>query len=102
MGGNFSRRLFLSGLVSSLGTPIFAEPLASSLRPVARPPKPLSPSDVANVPSLDKIIGDAALGGRVSCAVADTQTGALLESRSGHWTLPPASVVIFQKSHIVV
>jgi D-alanyl-D-alanine carboxypeptidase/D-alanyl-D-alanine-endopeptidase (penicillin-binding protein 4) len=42
--------------------------------------------------SPDDLIAEAALGGRVAFAVADAQTGAILETRLPLLALPPASV----------
>jgi D-alanyl-D-alanine carboxypeptidase/D-alanyl-D-alanine-endopeptidase (penicillin-binding protein 4) len=92
MGGVFSRRVFLGGLASSVGSVAFAETPTVSLRPTARPPKPLSTRDLADIPGSDEIIRKAALNGKVSFAVADLKTGRILESRSGARALPPASV----------
>jgi serine-type D-Ala-D-Ala carboxypeptidase/endopeptidase (penicillin-binding protein 4) len=86
-----SRRSFLS---SVLALPLLANAPAAwadlkrAPRPVLRPGSALPPT----IPGLDELIRAAALGGDISFAVADAATGAVLESRAGQKTMPPASV----------
>lgn len=82
----FSRRGFLSALASSLAGTALANAPAHSLRPVARPGTP------APVAEIETLIKAARLRGTVSVAVADMQTGAMIESHNEDLGLPPASV----------
>ncbi|MGH1577392.1 D-alanyl-D-alanine carboxypeptidase/D-alanyl-D-alanine endopeptidase [Planktotalea sp.] len=86
-----SRRFFLTAAASaSVGHVAFANAPLSSLRPVARngsvrtKPKP-------NTSSPDALINAAQLGGMVGFAVADLNTGKLLETNNAAKGLPPAS-----------
>lgn len=73
-----------------------AEPLARSLRPVARPDGAVStvrPGLRPRArPSAQDLITAAGLDGRVGAVVADARTGAIIEAVEGDRPLPPASV----------
>lgn len=87
-----SRRLFLSGLISGVGSSVWAGAPATSVRPKARPK--LRPTDVrkVNAPSVRSLIQSAKLSGQVSFGVADAKTGVVLEGHHPALGLPPASV----------
>jgi D-alanyl-D-alanine carboxypeptidase/D-alanyl-D-alanine-endopeptidase (penicillin-binding protein 4) len=92
MGEMVSRRGFLVGgaaAASLLAVPACANAPAQSLRPALRP----SGGRAATVPAVDAMVSKAQLGGKVVFAVADAETGALLEGRDPQRGLPPASVV---------
>ena len=87
-----SRRGFLVGgtaAASLLAVPACANAPAQSLRPALRP----SGGRAATVPAVDAMVSKAKLGGKVVFAVADAETGDLLEGRDPQRGLPPASVV---------
>ena len=87
-----SRRGFLAGSVATLaltGLPACANAPAQSLRPVLRPAGGLA----ATVPGAEALVSKAQLGGEVVYALADAETGAMLEARQPQRGLPPASVV---------
>lgn len=83
-----TRRNFLSGAISLFPTPLIAAAPSSSLFPVARP------RDLWRraAPEAEDLIADAALGGRVTYAVADARSGDVLELRDALFGMPPASV----------
>ncbi|MFD1508106.1 D-alanyl-D-alanine carboxypeptidase/D-alanyl-D-alanine-endopeptidase [Lacimonas salitolerans] len=83
-----SRRHFLIGAAALAGTPAWADPPASSLRPALRPGN----FRTSTVPDAESLIAQARLGGAVGYAVADARTGLMLEGRSAETALPPASV----------
>lgn len=92
MSEMFSRRGFLAASAAAgtlLAVPACANAPAQSLRPALRP----AGGRAASVPAVDALVSKAQLGGRVAFAVADAQTGALLEVRDPQRGLPPASVV---------
>ncbi|MCD1626070.1 D-alanyl-D-alanine carboxypeptidase/D-alanyl-D-alanine-endopeptidase [Seohaeicola saemankumensis] len=92
MNDMFSRRKFLAGsaaAVALFGAPACANAPSQSLRPVVRP----AGGRATTAPAIDALIGKAQLGGDVVFAVADAQTGSLLEVRDPQRGLPPASVV---------
>lgn len=72
-----------------LAVPACANAPAQSLRPALRP----AGGRAASLPAVDAIVNKAQLGGKVVFAVADAETGALLEVREPQRGLPPASVV---------
>ncbi len=87
-----TRRRILTGLaagVSSLALPALAEPPTRSLRPVPRP-------DGAGgrlFPSAETLVARAKLGAStVGFAVADAETGEMLEGYNAELPQPPASV----------
>lgn len=84
-----SRRFVLGGVLAGLATPGFAEGLLSSPRPIRRPSATAAPSKTA--PAADGLIEAAKLGGVVGYAVADAQSGKILESVNPGEMLPPAS-----------
>lgn len=83
-----SRRVFLGGAVTALGTIVQAGAPAVSLRPKARPGGNRAP----NAPAAAALIDEARLGGDVSFSVIDVKTGLLLEGYEARSGLPPASV----------
>ncbi|WP_090029666.1 D-alanyl-D-alanine carboxypeptidase/D-alanyl-D-alanine endopeptidase [Lutimaribacter saemankumensis] len=90
MKTTISRRSVLLGALaaSSMSAPALANPPALSLRPALRPADLL----VERVPEAADLIEKAGLGGQVGFAVADAQTGLILETRAATEGLPPASV----------
>ncbi|MCR9114989.1 MAG: D-alanyl-D-alanine carboxypeptidase, partial [Rhodobacteraceae bacterium] len=84
-----SRRVFLGGAVTALGTIVQAGAPAVSLRPKARPGGNRAPNAPAAAAAL---IDEARLGGDVSFSVIDVKTGLLLEGYEARSGLPPASV----------
>ena len=87
-----SRRGFLAGSAAVLaltGLPACANAPAQSLRPVLRP----AGGRAATVPAADALVSKAQLGGEVAYALADAETGEMLEARQPQRGLPPASVV---------
>lgn len=89
MTQHLSRRIFLSGLLTTGLTPLalHAAPPETSLRPRSRPgsAKPLALT-------ADKIIADANLSGEASFAVFDLNTNRPLEAKDPTKSMPPASV----------
>lgn len=83
-----SRRFILSGLASSLSSPLWANAPSRSIRPAARPVH----WGRQAVPSADEIIASAAISGKVAFALVDAKTGRMLESRNPLLAQPPASV----------
>lgn len=87
-----SRRNFLTGSAALLGltaVPACANAPSTSKRPVLRPVAGVA----GTAPAVEGLITKAQLGGEVVFAVADAQTGTLLEVREPQRGLPPASVV---------
>ncbi len=84
----FSRRSFLAALTTSLASGALAGAPTDSLRPRLRGEGFAKKA----VPGPDAIFRDANLSGKVTYAVADGETGAILESRNGTTGAPPASV----------
>ncbi len=66
--------------------PVLADAPRRSLRPAPR-----VGSGTLVAPGIDEIIKKAGLGGQVCFAVADAQTGRLLESRNADRAMPPGS-----------
>ncbi len=84
-----TRRSFLAALLASAATaPAWAKAPASSPRPVARG----EDLKARNLTSGEDLVAKARLDGEVSYAVADLETGLILEAREGARGLPPASV----------
>ena len=88
MSNRFSRRFFVSALLSGVAVPVLAGAPTLSDRPVARgraktvrPPK-----------GTERLLADAGLSGAVGFVVADAKTGLVLESVGASASLPPASV----------
>lgn len=84
-----SRRFVLGGVLAGLAVPGWAEGLAVSPRPVARPSGGAVP--VKTGPEPGALIEAAGLGGVVGYAVADARTGRVLEAMAEREALPPAS-----------
>jgi len=82
-----TRRTVLGGLIASATTPLVAEAPATSIRPAHRSPEFVRRA----VRSAGDLVADARLGGKVSFAVADMRTGAILEARAPALPQPPAS-----------
>ncbi len=82
------RRLFISSLMASAATGVFAGAPLTSLRPLARPGEVRLPPPLPS----DRLVTEAKLGGQVAFAVADARTGAFLEMYNAAAALPPASV----------
>lgn len=89
-----TRRMVLGGLLAGVASPVLAEIMTSSPRPVARPVVTGSSSGGAAVSAGEaaELIAAAKLGGEVAYVVADAKTGAVLEARQPDLPLPPASV----------
>jgi len=85
-----SRRAFLAGLASGLGTAGLADAPAVSLRPKLRPDNFLR--STATATDADALIQTAKLGGKVGFSVVDVTSGLVLEERDATTGLPPASV----------
>ena len=83
-----TRRAFLAGLTSSLAVPVYASAPTNSFQPLLRN----APVQGRSLPAVESIIEASKLGGKVAYAVADAQTGQLLETRSHLAAMPPASV----------
>ncbi len=89
MRQSFPRRVFLSGLLASSAVgPVFAAPMAESLRPVLRP----NVFGKKVIPTPESIITAAKLDGHVCFSVADVSTGLKLEGNNARRGTPPASV----------
>lgn len=83
---SLSRRGFLAGALASVALPAVAEAPAVSLRPRLR--------DLQRAKSsgLDRMLREAGVSGQVVFAVADAETGEVLEGRRTRVGLAPASV----------
>lgn len=88
MSRQYSRRLFLSGLLSGVAGVALAEAPTVSLRPQLRPTGARKPRASA----AEELINAAKLGGRVGCSVVDVKTGQSLEGHNADIGQPPASV----------
>lgn len=89
MNKHVTRRFFIGAAVASLlpsGT--FANAPKVSLRPMARGQGKLLPKPQ----SVEEVIAAARLDGTVAFCVANTRTGAILETHEPDHPLPPASV----------
>lgn len=80
---HLSRRAVLAGAGSALATTAWAEPLATSMRPVAR---------VSGPGAAVRMIAAAGLPGDVGFVIADAATGEVLDAVGRDVPLPPASV----------
>jgi D-alanyl-D-alanine carboxypeptidase/D-alanyl-D-alanine-endopeptidase (penicillin-binding protein 4) len=87
-----SRRFLLAAapaaLISATAERARARAPEASLYPQTRPGGLFRRS----VPPVAEVVADAGLPGRVGCAVADAETGEILEVFNGLYPLPPASV----------
>jgi serine-type D-Ala-D-Ala carboxypeptidase/endopeptidase (penicillin-binding protein 4) len=91
-----SRRGFLAAsaaAVTMLAVPACANAPERSLRPVPRPAGGAVAARSAAAPAAEALVSKAKLGGEVVFAVADAETGQMLEGRAPERGLPPASVV---------
>ncbi|MEM8776031.1 MAG: D-alanyl-D-alanine carboxypeptidase/D-alanyl-D-alanine-endopeptidase [Pseudomonadota bacterium] len=88
MRNRVSRRLLLSSALSALASAAVANAPLTSLRPSLRP----DGGARRRSSGAETLIQQAQLGGDVSYAVADVQSGILLEASSAKAGLPPASV----------
>ena len=88
MTQRFSRRSILAALGASFATGAFADAPTQSLRPHLRGVGFARRA----VPGPEAVFRDANVSGRVTYAVASTETGTLFESRNGATGVPPASV----------
>jgi D-alanyl-D-alanine carboxypeptidase/D-alanyl-D-alanine-endopeptidase (penicillin-binding protein 4) len=93
---DWTRRGLLAGLMAAAAAPALAQAPGSSPRPLPRPggggvaaPALVRTPQAA---SAESVIEAARLGGRVSFAVFDRQSGAVLEGRDEARAQPPASV----------
>jgi D-alanyl-D-alanine carboxypeptidase/D-alanyl-D-alanine-endopeptidase (penicillin-binding protein 4) len=96
MTERFSRRGFLAGsaaVVTLLGVPACANAPSQSLRPSPRPTGGAVAAAQRAAPAVEALVSKAQLGGQVVFALADADTGQMLESREPQRGLPPASVV---------
>ena len=84
-----SRRFVLGGVLAGLAAPAFAEGLAISPRPLARPLSGAQPTRSA--PEAADLIAGAKLGGAIGYVVADARSGQILEAINPRDALPPAS-----------
>lgn len=92
MTGMVSKRFFLTAGLSAMASAGLARAPERSLRPRSRPSGEATAPSEASVASAEALIAQAGLGGEVGFAVADAQTGLVLESGNGRKGLPPASV----------
>lgn len=83
------RRAVLTGLMASIASASVAEAPLASARPVQRPGSVALRSSVASVQAL---VARSGLSGRVAYAVADAQSGTIIDSALPVLALPPASV----------
>lgn len=88
MTSRVSRRAFLGALTAVSASPVWANAPLTSLRPSLRGEGFYKRA----IAGPDQIIASAKLGGRVTFAVSDARSGAVLESQSGTTATPPASV----------
>ncbi len=93
MTSGLTRRVVLGGLVASAGSMGFAQAPEVSLRPVPRADRPVPAAPKKLISRSEDLIRKAQLGGDVGFAVADTQSGEVLEARLGTTYLPPASTL---------
>lgn len=85
-------RLLLAGSAVALACPALARAPERSLRPPARLAARAITASSGAARSIDALLAEANLGGRVGFAVIDLRTGQVLESRAPDTGLPPASV----------
>lgn len=79
------RRAVLAGMIAALGGAALADAPLTALRPLARPGSVLPPTGA-------DLVARAGLSGQVGLALADADTGEVLELLAGTAALPPASV----------
>ena len=92
----WTRRAFLGGLMVAGAMPALAEAPQRSLRPAARPPgSPAIRQGAIKVlaPAAEDLIAAAKLGGDVTYAVIDAETGLGLEARGADRLMSPASTL---------
>ncbi|NNE80051.1 MAG: D-alanyl-D-alanine carboxypeptidase/D-alanyl-D-alanine-endopeptidase [Silicimonas sp.] len=91
---SLTRRGMLAGLLSTAGGSVLAGAPALTERPLPRgappPPAPVAPIVASRS---EAIVKAAKLGGEVGFAVADAESGVLLEARLPNTPLPPASTL---------
>ncbi|EAR51221.1 D-alanyl-D-alaninecarboxypeptidase/D-alanyl-D-alanine-endopeptidase [Oceanicola granulosus HTCC2516] len=99
MAGHLSRRAFLGTLAAAAGQAALADAPLRSLHPRLRPDGAggavaFDPGATAPAvrPSLEQIVENSRVLGSVSAAVADIETGELIEGYAADEGLPPASV----------
>lgn len=87
-----SRRFFVSGLIAGVAAPALAEAPLRSLRPVPRPAvlRGAAGRGFAG-PAPRALVEAARLGGNTAVALADLETGEMIESLGATEALPPAS-----------
>lgn len=86
MTAHLTRRGLLAGLAFTAGGAAFGEAPDATMRPVPRGSKePVTPSEA--------LVARANLSGEIGYAVADAETGEILEARLGTKGLPPASTL---------
>lgn len=90
MGIGISRRSALSGLLSVSATVGLAAPPERSLRPVARAVAALP--DPENGPDVAQLIAASGVTGKVAAALADLDSGDVIDGYHVSTALPPASV----------
>lgn len=93
MTSSLTRRVVLGGLVASAGSLAYAGAPSTSLRPLPRGGQPVAAAPKKLISQAEDLIRKANLGGDIGFAVADTQSGEILESRLGTTFLPPASTL---------
>mgnify|MGYP001797980898 CR=1 FL=1 len=93
MTGRLTRRVVLGGLVASVGSVGFARAPDASVSPLPRGVVPVPAAPKPLISRAEELIRKANLGGDVGFAVADTQSGEILEARMGTTYLPPASTL---------
>ena len=93
MTSGLTRRVVLGGLVASVGGAGFARAPETSVRPKPRGGAPVPAAPKKLVSQSEYLIKKAGLGGEVGFAVADIQSGEILEARLGSTYLPPASTL---------
>lgn len=84
-----TRRLLLGGLLGSVAGQVIAGAPQTSMRP---PPRGGFPVRLDPPKSVEDLLKDAGLSGKIAFAVADADTGEILETRNPLLGLPPASV----------
>lgn len=92
----WTRRAFLGGLMVAGAMPALAEAPQRSVRPAARPPgSPAIRQGAIKVlaPAAEDLIAAAKLGGDVTYAVIDAETGLGLEARGADRLMSPASTL---------
>ncbi|WP_299968619.1 D-alanyl-D-alanine carboxypeptidase/D-alanyl-D-alanine-endopeptidase [uncultured Roseobacter sp.] len=80
------RRAFLTGVIAAGAGPVLGATPAVSLRPRLRPARAVGPAALAGM------IRGAGVSGQIACAVADAETGEILEGYATATRLAPASV----------